>query len=57
MLSVRNTRDELVRKEALAEGNEKKIRQIATNLLKKNFSIEKRVEITGLYEEEIENLK
>ena len=56
LLSVRNTRDELVRKEDLAEGNEK-IRQIATNLLKKDFSIEEIVEITGLSEEETENLK
>ena len=57
---VRNTRDELVRREALAEGEAKgneKIKQIVTNLLKKDYSIEEIVEITGLTDEEIEKLK
>ena len=73
---VRNTRDELVRREALAEGlaegeakgkaeglaegkaeGNEKIKQIATNLLKKDYSIDEIVEITGLAKEEIEKLK
>ena len=60
---VRNTRDELVRREALAEGEAKgkaegneKIKQIATNLLKKDYSIDEIVEITGLAKEEIEKI-
>ena len=74
-LLVRNTRDEFVRREALAEGlaegqakgkaeglaegeakGNEKIKQIATNLLKKDYSIEEIVEITGLTKEEIEKL-
>ena len=47
---VRNTRDELVRREALAEGKTK----IAINLLKKNYPVDEIVEITGLSKEEIE---
>ena len=47
---VRNTRDELVRREALAEGKPK----IAINLLKKNYPVDEIVEITGLSKEEIE---
>ena len=73
---VRNTRDELVRREALAKGlaegkaegkteglAEGKVEgkaegktEIATNLLKKDYSIEEIVEITGLTKEEIEKL-
>ena len=73
---VRNTRDELVRKKALAEGEAKgkvegeakgkaeglaegKVEgktEIATNLLKKEYSIKEIVEITGLSKEEIEKL-
>jgi predicted transposase/invertase (TIGR01784 family) len=72
---VRNTRDELVRREALAEGlaegeakgkaeglaegkaeGNEKIKQIATNLLKKDYSIDEIVEITGLAKEEIEKI-
>ena len=62
-LLVRNTRDEFVRREALAEGlaegeakGNEKIKQIATNLLKKDYSIDEIVEITGLTKEEIEKL-
>ena len=74
---VRNTRDELVRREAMAEGlaeGEAKGKaeglaegqakgkaegktEIATNLLKKDYSIEEIVEITGLTKEEIEKLR
>ncbi len=60
---VRNTRDEFVRRKALAEGiaegeakGNEKIKQIATNLLKKDYSIKEIVEITGLTEEEIERI-
>ena len=68
-LLVRNTRDEFVRREALAEGlaeGEAKGKaeglaegktEIATNLLKKDYSIEEIVEITGLTKEEIEKLR
>ena len=49
---VRNTRDELVRREALAEGKTK----IAINLLKKNYPVDEIVEITGLSKEDIEKL-
>ena len=63
-LLVRNTRDEFVRREALAEGlAEGKVKgktegktEIAKNLLKKDYSIEEIVEITGLTKEEIEKL-
>ena len=63
-LLVRNTRDEFVRREALAEGiaeGEAKGKtegktEIAKNLLKKDYSIEEIVEITGLTKEEIEKL-
>ena len=74
---VRNTRDEFVRREAMAEGlaeGEAKGKaeglaegqakgkaegktEIATNLLKKDYSIEEIVEITGLTKEEIEKLR
>ena len=52
-LLVRNTRDEFVRREALAEGKTK----IAINLLKKNYPVDEIVEITGLTKEEIEKLR
>ena len=67
-LLVRNTRDELVRREALAEGKAKGKNEglaegkaegkaeIAINLLKKNYPIDEIVEITGLSKEEIEKL-
>ena len=67
-LLVRNTRDEFVRREALAEGKAEGLvegkaeglsegkTEIATNLLKKDYSIEEIVEITGLTKEEIEKL-
>ena len=63
---VRNTRDELVRREALAKGlaeglAEGKVEgkaegkaEIATNLLKENYPIEKIIKVTGLTKEEIE---
>ena len=63
---VRNTRDELVRREALAEGKAKGKNEglaegkaegkaeIAINLLKKNYPVDEIVEITGLSKEEIE---
>ena len=70
---VRNTRDELVRREALAEGEAKGKaegldegkaegkaegkNEIAINLLKKNYPIEEIAEITGLSKEDIEKLK
>ncbi len=58
---VRNTRDELVRREALAEGKTEGLAEgkaegkaeIAINLLKKNY-VDEIVEITGLSKEEIE---
>ena len=69
---VRNTRDELVRREALAEGEAKGKaegldegkaegkaegkNEIAINLLKENYPIEKIIKVTGLSEEEIKNL-
>lgn len=53
---VRNTRDELVRREALAEGEAEGKTEIAINLLKKNYPIEEIAEITGLSEEKIKNL-
>ena len=69
---VRNTRDELVRREALAEGETKGMAigqakglaegkaegkaEIASNLLKKNYPTDEIVEITGLTKEEIEKL-
>ena len=61
---VRNTRDELVRREALAEGKTEGLAEgkaegkaeIAINLLKKNYPIDEIVEITGLSKEEIEKL-
>ena len=57
---VRNTRDELVRREALAEGlaegEAKGKTEIAINLLKENYPIEKIIKVTGLTEEEIKNL-
>ena len=57
---VRNTRDELVRREALAEGKTEGLAEgkaeIAINLLKKNYPIDEIVEITGLTKEEIEKL-
>ena len=69
---VRNTRDELVRREALAEGETKGMAigqakglaegkaegkaEIASNLLKKNYHTDEIVEITGLTKEEIEKL-
>ena len=59
---VRNTRDELVRREALAEGKTEGLAEgkaegkaeIAINLLKKNYPVDEIVEITGLSKEEIE---
>ena len=63
---VRNTRDELVRREALAEGKAKGKNEglaegkaegkaeIAINLLKKSYPVDEIVEITGLSKEEIE---
>ena len=65
---VRNTRDEFVRREALAEGETKGKAEglaegktvgkseIAINLLKENYPIEKIIKVTGLTEEEIEKL-
>ena len=57
---VRNTRDELVRRKALAEGlDEGKTigkAEIAINLLKENYPIEKIIKVTGLTEEEIEKI-
>ena len=65
---VRNTRDELVRREALAEGKAKGKNEglakgkaegkaeIATNLLKENYPIEKIIKVTGLTKEEIEKI-
>ena len=65
---VRNTRDELVRREALAEGKAKGKNEglaegkaegkaeIAINLLKKSYPVDEIVEITGLTKEEIEKL-
>ena len=66
---VRNTRDELVRREAIAEGEAKGKAEgidegktigkaeIAINLLKENYPIEKIIKVTGLAKEEIEKLK
>ena len=55
---VRNTRDELVRREALAERKTEGLAEgktkIAINLLKKNYPVDEIVEITGLSKEEIE---
>ena len=55
---VRNTRDELVRREALAEGKTEGLAEgktkIAINLLKKNYPVDEIVEITGLSKEDIE---
>ena len=51
---VRNTRDELVRREALTEGEAEGKTKIAINLLKKNYPVDEIVEITGLSKEEIE---
>ena len=55
---VRNTRDELVRREALAEGKTEGLAEgktkIAINLLKKNYPVDEIVEITGLSKEKIE---
>ena len=73
---VRNTRDELVRREALAKGlaegkaegkteglAEGKVEgkaegkaEIAINLLKENYPIEKIIKVTGLTKEEIEKI-
>ena len=65
---VRNTRDELVRREALAEGKAEGLAEgqakgkaegkteIAINLLKKSYPVDEIVEITGLTKEEIEKL-
>ena len=65
---VRNTRDELVRREALAEGKAKGKNEglaegkaegkaeIATNLLKENYPIEKIIKVTGLTKEEIKKI-
>ena len=53
---VRNTRDELVRRKTLTEGQAKGKVEIAINLLKKNYPIDEIVEITGLTKEEIEKL-
>ena len=53
---VRNTRDELVRREALTEGEAEGKTKIAINLLKKNYPVDEIVEITGLTKEEIEKL-
>ena len=53
---VRNTRDELVRRKTLTEGQAKGKAEIAINLLKKNYPIDEIVEITGLTKEEIEKL-
>ena len=57
---VRNTRDELVRREALAEGKTEGLAEgktkIAINLLKKNYPVDEIVEITGLSKEDIEKL-
>ena len=65
---VRNTRDELVRREALAEGEAKGKAEgidegknigkaeIAINLHKENYPIEKIIKVTGLTEEEIKKL-
>ena len=59
-LLVRNTRDEFVRREALAEGlaegEAKGKTEIAINLLKKNYPVDEIVEITGLTKEDIEKL-
>ena len=54
---VRNTRDEFVRREGLAEGEAKGKTEIATNLLKENYPIEKIIKVTGLSKAEIEKLK
>ena len=70
---VRNTRDEFVRREALAEGKAEGLAEgeaegkakgmaegkteIATNLLKENYPIEKIIKVTGLSKAEIEKLK
>ena len=72
-LLVRNTRDEFVRREALteglaegeakgkaeglAEGQAKGKAEIAINLLKENYPIEKIIKVTGLSKEDIEKLK
>ena len=61
---VRNTRDELVRRDALAEGKTEGLAEgkaegkaeIAINLLKKNYPVDEIVEITGLSKEDIEKL-
>ena len=53
---VRNTRDELVRREALTEGEAEGKTKIAINLLKKNYPVDEIVEITGLSKEDIEKL-
>ena len=53
---VRNTRDELVRRKTLTEGEAEGKAEIAINLLKKNYPIDEIVEITGLTKEEIEKL-
>ena len=53
---VRNTRDELVRREALTEGEAEGKTKIAINLLKKNYPVDEIVEITGLSKENIEKL-
>ena len=53
---VRNTRDELVRREALTEGEAEGKTKIAINLLKKNYPVDEIVELTGLSKEDIEKL-
>ena len=53
---VRNTRDELVRRKTLTEGQAKGKTEIAINLLKKNYPVDEIVEITGLSKEDIEKL-
>ena len=53
---VRNTRDELVRRKTLTEGEAEGKTKIAINLLKKNYPVDEIVEITGLSKEDIEKL-
>ena len=54
---TKNTLKKIYKSEGLAEGEAKAQREITINLLKNNYPIEEIAKITGLPEEEINNLK
>ena len=54
---TKNTLKKIYKSEGLAEGEAKAQREMTINLLKNNYSIEEIIKITGLSEEEINNLK